>query len=52
MLAVIAIICFAVAFILKLLAVSTGSVDLVVLLVIAGLGFIAAHLAWPVVRRP
>ena len=51
MLAIIAIVCFAVAFVLKFLAVATGSVDLVALLVIAGLAFVAAHLAFPLPRR-
>ena len=45
MFAIVAIVCFAVAFVLKLLALSAGTVDLVALLVIAGLAFVAAHLA-------
>lgn len=52
MLAVAALICFAIAFALKLLGVTAGTVDLVALLVIAGLGLVAGHLAHPLLRRP
>lgn len=45
MLAIIALLCF----VLALFEVTLGSIDLVVL----GLCFVAAHLAWPIaVRRP
>ena len=46
MFALLAVICFAVEFVLRLVGTNTGEVDLVVL----GLAFVAAHLllgSWP-----
>jgi hypothetical protein len=47
MLAIAAAICFAVAFVLKLVGVGIGQVDLVVL----GLVFLAVHIAYPIAVR-
>jgi hypothetical protein len=49
-LALIAVVCFAVAFVLKLVGSSVGSLD-VEAFIILGLAFVAGHLAHPIALR-